>query len=302
MSVSHTITTRESNTPPVAPRELRSDPALKVHPSLAYPHADELRRFWDLTLTLTRSELRRKYLGSKLGYMWTVARPLLLFGVIYVVFTQFIFRDYQEVENYPLYLLMALVLWGFFAEATGMGVTSFVGQEGLLRKINFPRSAVTASLTLVSAFQFVPNLIIVGVFCLAAGLTPTLGWLLAVPLVALLVAFAIGVALLLGTAYVQMRDLQPLWEVALQILFWGSPIIYVATFPPEWLQPWLLANPIAAILTELRHLVLDPSAPSVGDVMGSDWLALVPLGVVVGVCTAAATVFRKAAPRIAEEL
>ena len=87
-----------------------------------------------------------------LGYLWTLMRPLLLFGVIYVVFTEVV-RFGEGVEHYPVYLLTSIVLFSFFSEATSRGVTSLVERENLLRKIRFPRLVIPLSVALAALFN-----------------------------------------------------------------------------------------------------------------------------------------------------
>ena len=90
------------------------------------------------------------------------------------------------------------------------------------------------------------------------------------PLLALLVVFATGVAMLVSALYVRYRDMQPIWEVVLQILFYASPVIYVTTFLPDSIESEAMANPLAAIFTQVRHAVIDPEAPTAADVIGGD--------------------------------
>ena len=128
-----------------------------------------------------------------------------------------------------MYLLAAIVLFTFFSETTGRGVTSLVERENLLRKVRFPRLVIPLAVALHSLFNLGLNLIVVFVFVLASGIEPRVSWLELVPLVALLVVFATGVTMLLSALYVRYRDMQPIWEVALQILFYASPVIYVTS-------------------------------------------------------------------------
>ena len=193
---------------------------------------DDLRRFWSLTITLAATDFKLRFFGSVLGYLWTLVRPLLLFGVIYVVFTEIV-RFGAGVEHYPVYLLTSIVLFSFFGEATSRGVTSLVERENLLRKIRFPRLVIPLSVALASLFNLLANMIAVFVFVFISGIDPRPDWVQVPLLIAMLVVLATGVTMLVSALYVRYRDMDPIWEVALQLLFYASPILYVITFVPE---------------------------------------------------------------------
>lgn len=260
-----------------------------------------LGRFASLTWTLAVTDLRLRFFGAVLGYAWALVRPLMLFGVLYFVFTQVVkFGD--RIEHYPVYLLMSIVLFTYFGEATATGVTSLVERENLLRKIRFPRLAIPAASALTALFNLGLNLIVVVVFALASGVQPRLSWLLLIPLVLYLSVFAMGLAMLLSVAYVRFRDVGPIWDVVLQILFYGSPIFYVAAMLPESIQREAMANPLAVVFTEARRFVLEPGAHSAGEMIGADWRLVLPIGVVFGAFALGAYVFSREAPRVAENL
>jgi ABC-2 type transport system permease protein len=262
---------------------------------------DDLRRFVGLTTTLAVTDFKLRFFGSALGYVWTLMRPLLLFGVLYVVFTEIV-RFGGDVKHYPVYLLMAIVLFTYFSETTSRGVTSLIERENLLRKVRFPRLVIPLSVALHALFNLGLNLIVVLVFVLVSGIEPRVEWLGLVPLIVLLVLFATGVAMLLSALYVRYRDVQPIWEVALQMLFYASPVIYVTSTFPDSVEQEAMTNPLTAIFTEARYLLIDPSAPSAAAAIGGTARLLIPLFLVVGVLVLGAWVFTREAPRIAEEL
>lgn len=262
---------------------------------------EDLRRFWSLTFTLAATDFKLRFFGSALGYLWSLVRPLMLFGVLYVVFTEVI-RFGGDVKHYPVYLLGSLVLFSFFSEATSRGVTSLLDRENLLRKIRFPRLVIPLAVSLHALFNLGLNLVVVFVFVFASGIGPRLDWLQLPFLVALLVLFATGVTMLLSALYVRFRDFEPIWEVGLQLLFYGSPVLYVITFVPDSVREVAAMNPIAVVLTQMRHAVLDEDAPSAAAAMGgAEWL-LVPIAIVAGVFAIGFWVFARETPRIAENL
>jgi ABC-2 type transport system permease protein len=139
------------------------------------------------------------------------------------------------------------------------------------------------------------------IFALITGVYPTWSWLELPVLIAALTVFATGVGLLLAALYVPFRDVQPIWEVFSQLLFYASPVLYVATHVPEQYQDWYLMNPIATLLTEMRAAVIDPEAPHPWDIVDPVML-LIPAGIVVASIVLGIYVFNQQAPRIAENL
>lgn len=261
----------------------------------------DLRRFWSLTYTLAATDFKLRFFGSALGYLWTLMRPLLLFGVLYFVFTEVV-RFGGDIKNYPVYLLAAIMLFTFFSETTARGVTSLVERENLLRKVRFPRMVIPLSVTLNAMFNLGLNLIVVFVFVLASGIEPRWTWLELIPLIALLVVLATGITMLLSALYVRYRDMQPIWEVALQMLFYASPVIYVTSALPDNIEREAMASPLTAVLTQMRHALIDPAAPTAADAIGGGVRLLIPLALVFGVFALGLWVFMREAPRIAENL
>ena len=261
----------------------------------------DVSRFWNLVFTLAVTDFKLKYYGSVLGYVWTLARPFLFFGVIYFVFTEIVGLD-KNVPNYGVYILFALVLFQFFGEVTGNCLGSLVARESMLRKMRFPRLVIPLAVVLTALFNLGMTLIAVVIFALASGVEPTWGWLELPVIILLLTIFSTGCGLVLSALFVRYRDVQPIWDVTSQILFYASPILYVATMVPESYQRAYLANPISALLTQMRHAVVDPTARPVWDAIGGAERLLVPGGIVVAVFALGLWVFTREAPRIAENL
>jgi ABC-2 type transport system permease protein len=248
-------------------------------------------------------EFKLRFFGSVLGYVWQLIRPLLLFGVLYVVFTEFI-RLGAGVRFYPAVLLTGIVLFTFFSDATSRSVTAVADRESLVRKVEFPRLVVPLAVLLVAYFNLVLNLIAVLVFVLATGVSPRAEWV-ALPLLLLpLGLFAGGLSMLLSALYVRFRDVEPIWEVVLQVLFYGSPILYVLEIIPsvslQHAVVWF--NPIATILVQARHSLIDETAPNAWAAAGGMAYLMIPGGIVLVVLVLGFWVFNREAPRIAEEL
>jgi ABC-2 type transport system permease protein len=265
---------------------------------------DDPRRLWNLARTMAVSEFKLRYFGSSLGYLWSLMRPLLLFGILYAVFTQIV-RVGAGVELYPVALLLGVVLFGFLGEATGGALTSLVDREALIRKVEFPRLAVPLSTVLTALMNVGLNLIAVFVFLLAAGGSVRWSWLEMPFLLAALALLAGGAGMLLSVLYVRFRDVKPIWDVALQALFYASPIFYpieAVSRHHQTLAHVLMLNPFAAILQQARHAMIDPSYDTAAQAIGPDWRLLIPLAIIVLALVLGYAVFRRAAPRMAEDL
>jgi ABC-2 type transport system permease protein len=259
------------------------------------------RRSLELLYLIAVTEFRRSYLGTALGYVWSIARPLLLFGVLLVVFTQ-AFDLGDRVRNYPVLLLFNIVLYGFFQEATNQAVPSIVSQESIVRKTQFPRVVIPLAVVLTSAFNLAVNLVVVLAFLLASGITPMWTWLLFPLVVLALLVFASAVAMLLSALYPRFRDTAILWGVASTALFYATPVLY----PPEIitgdLGRLLALNPLSPLFELARKWVIDPDAPGPAAAAGGAVWLLIPAALYVLVCVLAVWVFNREAPRIAEEL
>src|SRR5919106_491521 len=223
------------------------------------------RRLVHLTRLLAVTDFRLRFFGSALGYLWQVMHPLLLFGVLYVVFTEVV-RLGGGVEFYPVALLSGIVLFVFLSESTSQAVQSLIEREPIVRKIQFPRLAVPLSIVLTALFRLALNLLVVFVFLAISGGAVDPSWLELPVLIGLLVVLAAGLAALLSALFVHFRDVKPIWDVLLQVVFYASPIFYPITIvESQTLREILMMNPFAAILQEFRHAVIDPSHPSAAE-------------------------------------
>jgi ABC-2 type transport system permease protein len=261
----------------------------------------DLRRFWSLTWTLAVTEWKLRFYGSVLGYAWTLARPFLFFGVIYFVFTEIVGLA-KNVPNYGVYILFSIVFFNFFGEVTGNSVGALVAREGLLRKMRFPRLVIPMSVALTGLFNLACTLVAVMIFAIISGVYPTWGWLELPVIILLLALLATGIGMLLSSLYVRYRDMQPIWDVTQQVLFYASPILYVATLVPPKYQHAYMCNPLASLLSAMRHAVVDPTAPTAATLIGGTARLLIPLGLIAIAVVIGAWVFNREAPRIAENL
>lgn len=261
------------------------------------------RRFFDLLWLLATTEFKRTYFGTVLGYVWSLVRPLMLFGVLLFVFTQ-VFKLGSTLPNYPVLLLLGIVLYTLFSEATQTAVGSVVAQEGIVRKTQFPRLVIPLSTVLTCAFNFCLNLVVVFVFILAWGVDPAWTWLLFPFAVAALVVFTCAMSMLLSVLYVRFRDVAIIWAVAAQVLFYATPVIYpIELLQKPTLEQVLMINPLAVIFQQARVWVLsEPNAPTAAEAAGGTLQLLPAAAIFVGVCVYSVWIFRREAPHIAEDL
>jgi ABC-2 type transport system permease protein len=263
------------------------------------------RRFWVLTLLLATTEFKRTYFGTALGYLWSVGRPLLLFAVLVEVFTHVI-RLGNLVPHYPVFLLFNIVLFGFFQEASTMAVASIVGHEGIVRKTQFPRLAIPMSVVMTALFNLLLNLIVVFVFILGFGVSPMWTWFLLPVVLLMMFVLTLGISMIVSSLYPRFRDLGIIWSVFTTALFYATPILFplgVAVRRSPTLGQLISLNPFTPILELARKWIISPDAPYPWSVAGggsNHFAFAVALSVVI--CIAAVWVFRREAPRIAEEL
>lgn len=273
---------------------------------------DGWTRFWHLTFNIAVMQWKTRFFGSVLGYVWQLVRPLLLFGVLYVFFTIVAHVGQGNGPSgrfYGTQLLGSIVLFTFFQEATMGSVRSVVDNEVLVRKIQFPRLVIPLSTVLLALFNLSLNLLVVVGFGLVQGVQPMVSWLELPLLVGLLTVLSAGLAMLLSSLFVYLRDLQPIWEVVVQVLFYASPVIVPFEEVEQKLGPsrrWLvhayMANPITTVLQQFRHAVATHAATSAANALGGEGWLVVPIVISFAIFALGFWVFNRIAPRVAENL
>jgi ABC-2 type transport system permease protein len=262
------------------------------------------RRFWQLTRALAVTDFKLRFFGSALGYLWQLMRPLMVFGVLLLVFTK-VAKFGDAVPHYAEGLLLGIVLFTFFSESTGGAVTSLVNRESLVRKIEFPRLAVPLSVVLQAAFNLGLNMVAVMVFVLGSGVKVRWTWLELPLIVAAIGLLSTGVSMLLSAAFVRYRDVSPIWDVTTQILFYASGVFFsyeTIKGEHEKLANFMTLNPIGALLQQARHALLGPAYATAPTAAGGWGLLLIPIGLTVLLFVGGFVYFDRQAPRIAEEL
>ena len=265
------------------------------------PRRGTLRRHANLTRELAITQFKLKYTGSVLGYVWSLVKPLLIFAILWVIFVKF-FHFGRNSDRFVLQLLVAVVLFTFFQEATSTAMNAIAGNGNMIRKAYFPRVILVVAGTLSSLITFLINMSLIVI--IAAPMHQILpGWrTLLVPLFAIeLYILVLGVSLLLSALFVFHRDLGHIWEIFMQLLVYGSAVMFpLSLIHQSWEQTLILLNPIAQIIEDVRHALVTPYVSSSVDVM--HWAYLVPVGLAVLVLGLGYAVFTRLTPRFAEYL
>jgi ABC-2 type transport system permease protein len=245
---------------------------------------------------LSRSEFKLKYAGSVLGYAWSLAKPLMYFAVLWVVFGS-LFKP--GIHHFALYLLIGIVLYTFLADAVTATLPSIVSGAPTLRRISFPPIVVPLASSLATAMTLLANCVAIAAFLAVSRIRPQVDWLLLVPLVLELFVFVLGLALLAATLFVRFRDVGQIWEVGSSLLFFSSPIMYPITILPDWAQRVVGFNPFVQVMQDVRSVLLGTDAATAGVTPRFD-SRLFPIAIAVVALGIGLFVLRRESPRFAE--
>ncbi|MCL4472811.1 MAG: ABC transporter permease [Actinobacteria bacterium] len=257
-------------------------------------------QYYGLVRELTLTDFKLKYKASFFGYLWSLAKPLMLFGVLLVVFSKFL-KLGGSIPDYPVYLLLGIVLWTFFIEATFSSLTSIVSKGDLIRKVYFPRIILTISASVTASITLLLNIVVVLIFMFFSKISLTV----TAPLIlALMIEFFIltaGVSLILASLFVRFRDIAHIWEVAAQVLFYATPILYPLSLVPESLGQIIMLNPLAQIIQDSRYVLITNETGTVFNTLSFP-LNVVPYAMPFVVFAAGYWIFQKEASKFAEEI
>ncbi len=231
----------------------------------ALPAADRAARAsaqsrirWELLSQLVRKDLKTKYQGSTLGFVWSLANPLLQLGIYYVIFT-IVFKN--PAQDYHVYLMSGLLAFSAFSQAVTGASTSVLGNAGLVKKVRFPLLVLPLSSVTFAMVQLALQLPVLLAIALVSGRNFFhTELLLAVPALALLVLFSTALGILVAALNVRYRDTSHFVEVALLVWFWANPILYAAYQVRDQLAPrgllWAyFLNPMAGVVSTLQRAV-----------------------------------------------
>lgn len=253
---------------------------------------------------LSKTDFKLRYQGSVLGYLWAIIRPMLMFGILYIVFAKFL-RFGDNIPHYPVYLLVGTVLWNFFTECTNQGIQSLLIRADLMRKIAFPRWIIVISATMTAVINLVINLFVVMIFAILSGVSVSFSWLLVPFLVIELYLLSLGISLILGSINVKYRDISSIWEVLSQALFYAVPIIYPISMVVSYSENaarLIMLNPIAQVIQDIRYNLITSSTMTIWDVVPDHLLCLIPFMIVAVVFLLGVVIFHKKSKYFAEEI
>lgn len=253
---------------------------------------------------LVITDFKLRYQGSVLGYLWSLLKPLLLFAILYLVFVKFL-RFGADTEHFPIYLLLGIVIWGFFTEATNQGMHSIVSRGDLIRKINFPKYIIVVSSTISALINLLINFGVVLIFMAINGVDIKASILL-VPLNILeLYVLTLAIASLLASVIVKYRDIGHIWEVLLQGAFYAVPIIYPISLVINYSDTAakiLLLNPVAKIIQDIRYNLVTHQTITTNDIVDDPFLRAVPYLITLALIIAASVYFKKSSKYFAEDI
>ena len=249
---------------------------------------------------MVSADFKIRYQSSVLGYLWSVLRPLLLFVILYVVFV-YVFKVGKGVPHYPVYLLLGIVMWNFFTESTIIGMSAVVSKGDLIRKIAIPRYLTVLSSSASALINLGINLVVVFVFAIINGVTPTWLWVLFPVILIELFTLSTSLAFFLSALYVKFRDVTYIWEVGLQAAFYATPILYPLTAVPEAFRRYLLINPMAQILQDARYVFVTPKTLTIWNV-APFWFGLIPIALVIVLIFSSRAFFKNQARLFAENV
>ncbi len=254
---------------------------------------------------MVKTDFKLRYQGSLIGHMWSILKPLLLFAIMYLVFVRFLRFD-DGTPHYAVSILLGMVTWNFFTEATSMGMMSIVSRGDLLRKLNFSKEIIVFSSVAGASINYAINLLVVLTFALISGVPISWTILVIVPLFFELILLATGTAFILSTLFVKYRDIGPIWEVFLQAGMYATPIIYSLTFiiqrGQETIAKIMMLNPIAQIIQDLRHFIIYSGSMTIRDLISNPLIVAIPYLLPIIIYIIGYVIFNKNAKRFAEIL
>ncbi len=262
------------------------------------------QRNLNLVRELSITSFKLKYTGSALGYVWSLVKPLMLFGIMYLVFS-ILLRAGVGAFDFPVQLLVAIVAWTFFTEATSTAMNAVAGNGDLIRKAYFPRWILVVASTTSALLTLAINTVLVVIITFALGHLD-LTWLsLLAPLYYLeLIVLVLGLSMLLSSLFVFFRDLGHIWEILSLVLFYGSAVVFpfeIIYSHSKKLADFAGLNPVAQIITDLRHVLVEPDKiPSMASLIGP--LAYIPIAITIAVFILGFVVFNRLTPKFAESL
>lgn len=251
---------------------------------------------------LVITDFKLRYKGSVLGFAWSVLKPLFMFLILYLVFAVAL-KTGAGVPNFPIYLLLGIVLWSFFAEMTQQSLGAVVARGDLIRKIRIPRWLIIVSTSVSALINLSLNLSIVFIFAIVSGMNLLITSLWLPFYIVEIYIFSLGLSLLLSALYVKYRDVSYVWDLAIQAGFYATPILYPLTLiTSKIVQKIVLLNPMAHAIQGARNAFVTPNTLTISNVYGSWYAALMPVVIVCITLVIGILYFKKEAKNFAEHI
>lgn len=233
-------------------------------------------RYRSLIISLAISDLKLRYRNSVLGFLWSFLEPLLMLGVLYLVFTSLLG---SKIQYYPLYLLEGMILWNMFSRATQMSLSSFITRSGLISKVYFPREILPIAACITSFIMMSFEFGAFGIFMVLFKFLPPASMLYLPLMLVILFVISLGVSLPLSVSNVYFRDVQYIWGVLLQAGFFLAPIIFSLKIYPDNIRHLLYYNPISDIIEIAHNTTLYEIMPSTSEILYPVLVSFLVLGV-----------------------
>jgi lipopolysaccharide transport system permease protein len=243
-------------------------------------------------------EFELRYRNSLLGAAWTVLQPLAMVAIYTLVFSQVMRTRMPGLDNafaYSVYLCAGILTWGLFSEIISRGQTIFIDHAGLIKKLSFPKICLPIIAVLNAGLNFAIIFGLFTLFLLVTGQFPGIAFVALLPVLAVHVAFAIGLGVTLGVLNVFFRDVGQLMGILLQFWFWFTPIVYPVSVLPEWAQRVISYNPMTGVITAYQTILLYGKWPAWSDL----WPAVI--GAVL-LCALGVRLFARRSGEMVDEL
>jgi ABC-2 type transport system permease protein len=255
----------------------------------------KIKGIWEfkyLIYNLVLRDLKVKYKGSTLGFLWSLLNPLLML-LVYTVAFKYVIK--LKVPNFPVFLFSALMPWTFLSSALSMGAVSITDNSNLVKKVYFPREVLPLSVVLVNLFHFLLTFIVLIPALLFFNIQPGLSFFFLVFIIFFQFLFVLGLTFIFAALNVYYRDIKHFLEVLLQLWFWVTPIIWSISLIPEKYRSFAWMNPFTPFVAAYRDVILRNRIPGFPTI-----IALIALGVLV--LLLGTVIFRRKQRRFAEEI
>ena len=253
---------------------------------------EEMWKTKEIIFNFAKSDLKIRYRNSVLGIFWSLIEPLLMLGVLFIVFsTMFKF----EIPNFPIYLLVGIVCYNFFKNGTVFALNSLSNRSTLMTQIYFPRSIPAISSGITAAIMLILELVVLAIFIVIFQFVPPITILFLPLILALLFILVLGIALPLSVLNVKYKDTEFIWMVIVHAGFFLTPIFYQFDMMPVQVQNVLQFSPMVQIVTMAHHVVLYGTLPSINTI-------LYAVGSISVITTIGYLIFRKYQAKVVEEV